>query len=91
MNDTPKTDAAFAIFQDFPYDADGDPWALCAKLERQLAEASEQRDRLEEAGKVLADEYEDRRAQWGNEYLWTKHEDTERVNEAIAVVKGESQ
>lgn len=58
-------------------------------IERMLYEAREQRGRLADAALVLAEEYEDRRAQWGDEYLWTKHEDTERVNAAIAAVKGE--
>ncbi len=55
---------------------------------------TEQRDRLAEAGKILAEEYEDRRSQWGGEYLWQKYEDAERVDAAIAVftaaVKGGS-
>jgi hypothetical protein len=46
---------------------------------------TEQRDRLAEAGKILAEEYEDRRSQFGSEYLWQKHEDAERVDAAIAV------
>jgi hypothetical protein len=44
-----------------------------------------QRDRLAEAGKILAEEYEDRRSQFGSEYLWQKHEDAEPVDAAIAV------
>ena len=51
----------------------------------ELAAAREQRDRLAEAGKILAEEYEDRRSQWGGEYLWQKYEDAERVDAAIAV------
>jgi hypothetical protein len=61
--------------------------ALCRRLERE-------RDRLAEAGKILAEEYEDRRSQFGSEYLWQKHEDAERIDAAIAVftaaVKGGS-
>jgi hypothetical protein len=53
-----------------------------------------QRDTLAEAGKILAEEYEDRRSQWGGEYLWQKYEDAEPVDAAIAVftaaVEGES-
>jgi chromosome segregation ATPase len=52
---------------------------------RERDEAREQRDRLAEAGKILAEEYEDRRSQWGGEYLWQKYEDAERVDAAIAV------
>jgi hypothetical protein len=44
-----------------------------------------QRDTLAEAGKILAEEYEDRRSQWGGEYLWQKYEDAEPVDAAIAV------
>jgi hypothetical protein len=55
------------------------------KLERDLAAVTEQRDRLAEAGKILAEEYEDRRSQWGGEYLWQKYEDAQRVDAAIAV------
>jgi hypothetical protein len=51
----------------------------------ELAAAREQRDRLAEAGKILAEEYEDRRSQWGGEYLWQKYEDAQRVDAAIAV------
>ena len=52
---------------------------------RMFYEVKEQRDRLAEAGKILAEEYEDRRSQWGGEYLWQKYEDAERVDAAIAV------
>ena len=44
-----------------------------------------ERDMLVAAGKLLAEEYEDRRSQWGDEYLWKKHEDTDAVNAAIAI------
>jgi hypothetical protein len=71
-----------------------DELAAQGKLERELATVTEQRDRLAEAGKILAEEYEDRRSQFGSEYLWQKHEDAERVDAAIAVftaaVKGGS-
>jgi chromosome segregation ATPase len=53
----------------------------------ELAEAREQRDTLAEAAKILADEYEDRRAQWGSEYLWAKHECTDAVNNAISTIR----
>jgi hypothetical protein len=55
------------------------------RLESELDAVTEQRDRLAEAGKILAEEYEDRRSQFGSEYLWQKHEDAERVDAAIAV------
>jgi hypothetical protein len=50
-----------------------------------LSKMREQRDRLAEAGKILAEEYEDRRSQWGGWYLWQKYEDAQRVDAAIAV------
>jgi hypothetical protein len=55
------------------------------ELEDELTAVTEQRDRLAEAGKILAEEYEDRRSQWSGEYLWQKHEDAGRVDAAIAV------
>jgi hypothetical protein len=55
------------------------------RFESELAAVTEQRDRLAEAGKILAEEYEDRRSQWGGEYLWQKYEDAQRVDAAIAV------
>jgi hypothetical protein len=55
------------------------------RLEAQLDAVTEQRDRLAEAGKILAEEYEDRRSQWGGEYIWQKYEDAQRVDAAIAV------
>jgi hypothetical protein len=55
------------------------------RLEAELTAVTEQRDRLAEAGKILAEEYEDRRSQWGGEYLWQKYEDAESVDAAIAV------
>jgi hypothetical protein len=55
------------------------------RLEAELDAVTEQRDRLAEAGKILAEEYEDRRSQWGGEYLWQKYEDAESVDAAIAV------
>jgi len=60
-------------------------------LRRELAEAKEQRDRLAEALEGLMDEYIDRKAQWGNEYLWDKHECVEVIQaaqKALAAVKG---
>jgi ribosomal protein S27AE len=44
-----------------------------------------ERDMFITAGKVLAEEYEDRRSQFGSEYLWQKHEDADCVNAAIAI------
>ena len=53
--------------------------------ERHLAEfAAKIEARLAETDKHLRDlmeEYADRRAQWGDEYLWRKHEDTELVED----------
>jgi hypothetical protein len=31
-------------------------------------------------------EYEDRKAQWGGDYLWTKHEDVEAIAEVGAFI-----
>jgi len=36
---------------------------------------------------LLWNEYEDRRAQWGNEYLWGKHEDTLTIKKVEAFIK----
>jgi hypothetical protein len=94
MSDTPKTDAAAMPIDRIDTIASRPCNVVhedvCRQLERELAEAREERDRLAEAASILAEEYEDRRAQWGNEYLWKKHEDTERVNQALAAVKGGS-
>ncbi len=59
--------------------------ATWKKTREERDKAREQRDRLAEAGKILAEEYEDRRSQWGGEYLWQKYEDAGRVDAAIAV------
>jgi hypothetical protein len=32
-------------------------------------------------------EYEDRKAQWGSDYLWTKHEDADAIAEVEAFIK----
>jgi hypothetical protein len=42
---------------------------------------------LVEALAGLADEYIDRRCQFGHEYLWTKHEVTDAVNRAIRLIE----
>jgi hypothetical protein len=36
--------------------------------------------------RVLWTEYEDRKAQWGSEYLWSKHEDAEAIAEVQAFI-----
>ena len=82
MSDTPRTDKETGKSMG----SDSIVYASFARqLERELVEAREQRDRLAEAGKILAEEYEDRRSQWGGEYLWQKYEDAQRVDAAIAV------
>ena len=43
---TPRTDEVFALWQDFPHDEKADPWLWASEIERELAEAREQRDRL---------------------------------------------
>jgi hypothetical protein len=48
--------------------------SFAADLERELATV--RRDLQD-----LMEEYADRRAQWGDEYLWRKHEDTELVED----------
>ena len=35
---------------------------------------------------ALWTEYEDRKAQWGSDYLWTKHEDAEAIAEVKAFI-----
>jgi hypothetical protein len=99
MSDTPETDKRVKDNKHIRF-LEEDHWslngkftythpivALCRRLERE-------RDRLAEAGKILAEEYEDRRSQWGGEYIWQKYEDAQRVDAAIAVfiaaVKGGS-
>jgi hypothetical protein len=42
---------------------------------------------LVEALAGLADEYINRRCQFGHEYLWTKHEVTDAVNRAIRLIE----
>jgi hypothetical protein len=48
--------------------------SFAADLERELATV--RRDL-----RSLMEEYADRRSQWGDEYLWGKHEDTELVED----------
>jgi hypothetical protein len=43
-----------------------DYWEFARGLERDL--------------RALMEEYEDRRSQWGDEYLWRKHEDTKLLD-----------
>jgi hypothetical protein len=56
---------------------------------RWAARYKAERDNLAEAGKILAEEYEDRRSQWGSYYLWEKHENTELVEAALAALRGQ--
>jgi hypothetical protein len=66
-------------------------WHL-KEAERELAETRAQRDALVEALDGLMVEYNDRKVQWGSEYLWDKHECAEVIEtarEALAAVKGE--
>ncbi len=56
MKTTPRTDAAFALYQDFPHDEKADPWLLASELERELAEARKmQQDRTDERDNALSD------------------------------------
>lgn len=55
---------------------------------RELAERyKRERNEVLNAAMLLADEYEDRRAQWGNEYLWQKHERSDEVNASIETIR----
>ena len=75
MSDTPETDAQTWA----GHCGDGDwgkvvyaHWAQ--KLERERDEA--RRDLSD-----LMEEYEDRRNQWGDEYLWDRHEDSMLIDD----------
>lgn len=41
---------------------------------------------ITQAADLLANEYEDRRAQFGEDYLWEKHDDAEAVDNAIMLI-----
>ena len=56
------------------------------QMQRELTELTSQREKLAEAAKLIADEYEDRRCQFGGDYLWTKHEQTEAIENALAII-----
>ena len=89
MSDTPMTDDDFS---DLVEECNSPAAKRIEQLERELAEARAQRDALVEALDGLMDEYTDRKAQWGSEYLWEKHECAEVIEtarEALAAVKGE--
>ena len=45
--------------------------------------------RLREALKGLLEEYDDRKGQFGGDYLWKKHEQTDVIEAARAIVEGE--
>jgi hypothetical protein len=72
---TPRTDAFCASLKGV---GNWECWqktaSFAADLERELATV--RRDL-----RGLMEEYADRRAQWGDEYLWRKHEDTELVED----------
>ena len=72
---TPRTDAFCASLKGV---GNWECWqktaSFAADLERELATV--RRDLQD-----LMEEYADRRAQWGDEYLWRKHEDTELVED----------
>jgi len=40
MSETPRMNKAWDIYQDFPNDDDGDPWAIGSQLERELNQAN---------------------------------------------------
>jgi len=50
-------------------------------------------DELEHLFKELREEYRDRKCQWGDEYLWSKHEDSELIAkvEAYPQIKEDDQ
>lgn len=51
-----------------------------------VLELTKQRDTLATAAKLIADEYKHRRCQFGGDYLWTKHEQTEAIENALAII-----
>lgn len=55
-------------------------------IAERLFAVTEQRDTLAAAAKLIADEYEDRCSQFGGDYLWTKHEQTEDIENALAII-----
>ena len=84
MSDTPRTDAMIAADQHHLEDDNFFPstvyWRMCdiaRELERELAEVTEQRDRLAEAGQAVLNEI-------GDAYLACESE----VRETLAAVKG---
>jgi len=59
---------------------DDPTWAMIAAGYQKESEAKDARiAELEAALRDLFEEYDDRAAQWGSEYLWQKHEDSEVV------------
>ena len=72
---TPRTDAFCAALKGI---GNWERWqktaSFAADLERELETV--RRDLRD-----LMEEYADRRAQWGDEYLWSKHENTELIED----------
>jgi hypothetical protein len=78
---TPRVDAEHARFPMGGFTLD-----FCREMECELAEAREQRDRLAVALKNLMAEYDDRKNQFGDSPLWTKHEEVEVIEEGHAMI-----
>jgi hypothetical protein len=53
-----------------------------ADLERELQVAQTLKRELRDALSTMLDEYDDRRSQYGTDYLWQKHEDTDAISSA---------
>ncbi len=70
----PRAEIIAAAWNHFPGPAD------------EIARLRADRAGLLEALKGLKEEYDDRKCQWGDQYLWEKHEDVEKVERAAAAI-----
>jgi hypothetical protein len=62
--------------------------AVAARVEREVREECPTRiEKLERVLRDLLEEYDDRKAQFGDDYLWKKHEFTETVTAARAALE----
>lgn len=62
---------------------------ICAMTSESLHAKSDIARQLAARDKMLSvlwAEYEDRKAQWGSDYLWTKHEDADAIAEVKAFI-----
>ena len=67
---------------------DNTPTKSQADREAELATLRERVKVLEDAFDTLMEEYEDRKAQFGSEYLWNKHEDRIAIQQASRLRNG---